>query len=486
MAAERSSNPEPSNSCCAEWKKKCSKIQEARSALRQAVKLLEQRVNEVEAQNVNLNKAYLEQQSRTKTEKEEKLKESNARVSLQNEAAALRSEITTLQQKCSANSKEGNEDVKVLQACMSNKEMEINRLKALLEREKIIADTERKIAEKEKKKAAEAQKLLEAEKNKSAEKEMQLPRIEAEKVKEYRLQQVHLVKEVDEAKMKLASVVKKFKEATKRFEDEKQKLVAEKRNAESEMAKVQERLEMEKQKAAREKRRADTGLVKLEEQKKLAEDNWKRAMETKHLANQTSQKLEEGKQTIEDLKQKIHELSSLRKSNEIAGVSPDVIVNAESSKVQLLEKWLKHEKSRAKHARKKFKLEASRCILLQHEFGRCKLDLIQFFNRLHILDGSISHVPGSAHGLTKSHNMPNMQKSNVVTEVYNQEMSQMLSQVENELMKACTTSMDACDPLMKSMQHTPLLALSGVNAESITGKGFFTSYCINKNGSGEL
>lgn len=70
----------------------------------------------------------------------------------------------------------------------------------------------------------------------------------------------------------------------------------------------------------------------------------------------------------------------------------------------------------------------------------------------------------------QSQNMPNMQKSNIMTEVRNLEMSRMLSQVENELMKACSTSMDACDPLMKNMQHTPLHALSGVNfTESISG-----------------
>ncbi|KAJ1414379.1 hypothetical protein SESBI_18918 [Sesbania bispinosa] len=275
MAVEQALNAEPANSCCAELKKKCSKLQESRNALRQAVKLLEQGVNNAEAQNVNLKKAYQEQQAHTKIEIEEKLKASNAMASLENEVSALKSELTALQQKYGAGAQEGNGDVKGLQACLSDKEKEINRLKELVEKEKIRADSEKKIAENEKKKAAEASKLLEAEKKISSVKGIQLAKIEAEKAKEYRLQQVQLEKEVNETKMKLASEVSKLKEATERFEAEKQKLLMEKRNAESEMKKAQERVEVEKQRGDREKQRADAELVKLEEQKKLTEDSWK-------------------------------------------------------------------------------------------------------------------------------------------------------------------------------------------------------------------
>ncbi|XP_061339716.1 uncharacterized protein LOC133286325 [Gastrolobium bilobum] len=640
MATVNALNPEPENSCCAELKKKCSKLQESRNALRQAVKLLEQRINVVEAQNVNLDKAYREEQMRVKIEEEAKLKESNARVCLENEVSALKSEITTLQQKCGAGAQEGNGDVEVLQACIYDRETEINRLKELLKKEKIKADSWRKFAEDEKKKAAEARKLLEVEKNKSVEKEMQLPKIEAEKAEEYRVQQVQLGEELTETKMKLASEVSKFKEATKRFEAENLKLLVEKRNAESEMEKAQERVEVEKQKAAREKRcadaefvkveeqkklaeynwkrameakcladqmsqkieedkrtiedlkqkihelsvekrnaesemekaqervevekqkaarekrradaefvkvhelsvekrnaesemekaqervevqkqkaarekrRADAEFVKVEEQKKLAEDNWKRAMEAKCLADQMSQKIEEDKRTIEDLKQKIHELSSLRKPNEISEVSPDVSVNDESTKVQLLENSL--EKLRAKHARKKielkharktfkdakrnfeceashlsilqhelshankkFKSEATHRSILQHELSHLKLDVIQIIHHLDMLDASFSPVTGSIHGLTKVGflselfaaiyefgNFPYPCPMTVYVVPTCRRMSQNVrnmqkSQVENELMKPCSTSTGACDPLRKIMQDTPLLALSG-------------------------
>lgn len=61
-----------------------------------------------------------------------------------------------------------------------------------------------------------------------------------------------------------------------------------------------------------------------------------------------------------------------------------------------------------------------------------------------------------------------MQNSNVMRQFCNSDLSQMLSQFENELLKPCCTMIDGCDPLRKNMQH--ILALSGGNySESITG-----------------
>ncbi|XP_045800778.1 uncharacterized protein LOC123894754 isoform X1 [Trifolium pratense] len=478
MATEQALKPESENTCCAELKKKYLKLQESRNALREAVKLLEGTVNKFEAQNVNLKKAYQEELARTKIEKEEKLKEFNAKVSLENEVSALNSEITALQQKCGTVAQEENLDVKALKADISNKEKEIDRLKKLAEKEKKRADSERKVAENEKKKAAEACKLLEAEKKVSLNKEMELfSKIEAEKAEEYRLQLVHLEKEVTETKMKLASESSKFKEASKKLEAEKQKLLLEKKNAESKMKKAQEQLEVEKQKAAREKRRADEEHVKVEEQKRLAADNWKTAKEAKHHADQMSQELLKNKKIIEGLKQKIHELSSLRKPNEVSGVSPNV--NAESDKIQLLKSSLELEKLRAKHAREKlkherknfehermkFKYEESCRSILQHELHRLKLDFIQNYNHLTMLDASISPVAGSIHGLPKAQNMPSMQKPDVMTQLCSLGMPQMHSCVENELSKPC-------DSLGKSMQNPPLVAISEGNyTEPITGIG---------------
>ncbi|CAI8590353.1 unnamed protein product [Vicia faba] len=415
-------------------------------------------------------------------EKEKKRADSERKVA-ENEVSSLKAEINMLQQKCGTIAQEVNEDVKALKADISDKEKEIDRLKKLVEKEKKRADSERKVAENEKKKAAEACKLLEAEKKVSMNKGMQLSKIEAEKVEEYRLQQVHLEKEVTETKMKLASELLKFKEASKRVEAEKQKLLVEKRNAESKLKKAQEQVGVEKQKAVREKRRADEEHVKVEEQKRLAQDNWKSGKEAKHLADQRSRELLENKKTIEDLKQKIQELSSLRKPNEISGVSSNG--SAESDKIQLLKSSLELEKLRAKHAREKLKHERKKfehermkfkyeeCCrnTFQKELHRIKLDCIQNYNHLTMLDASFSHVAGSMHGPAKCQNMPSMQKPDVMTQLCNLGMPQMHSCVENELTKPCGVKVGACDSLRKSMQNPPLLAISEGNyTEPITGK----------------
>ncbi|RDX82345.1 hypothetical protein CR513_36880, partial [Mucuna pruriens] len=342
----------------------------------------------------------------------------------------------------------------------AEKEKEISRLKGPLEMEKRRAAAERK-------KAAEACKLLEEEKNKVAEKG-EIARIEAEKAEKYMIQIGQLEKQVSEAKVKLASEISKFKESTKKFEAEKHKILVEKRNAESGMAEVNERLEVEKQKVNEEKRRADMEMVKLEEQKVLAENNWNKFMKEKCLADQMSQQLEEDKRTIEDLKRKIDELSSLIKPGEMA---TDGNVKAESTEVKLLKNKLKLEKLRAKHTRQKYKLEASRYSILQHELGRLKIDFIQFLHRLDILDASFSPVVGRMHDKTKFKNILGMQNSNVMRQICNLNLSEMRSLLDNEVLEPCSTTMNACDPLRKNMQHTPLLAPGGNYSESITGIG---------------
>ncbi|KAK4254763.1 hypothetical protein QN277_010096 [Acacia crassicarpa] len=460
MAADQALTPELTNACCAGLKKKCLKLQESRTALRQAVKVLEGKINEVEDQNAKLKKAYHEEHTRAKVEEEEKLKEFNTRVSLENQVSRLKSEIIALQQSCGSNAQDGNEVIKSYEACILDREKEINRLKELLDREKIRADSETKNAEKETKKAAEVCKLLEAEKNKNVEKAIQIAKIEAAKAGELK-----------QNAAKLASEMKKFKEAAKRFEDEKKKLIEEKQNAVSDLARSQERLEVEKQKAAREKKRADEEMVKVEGWKKVAEDNIKTTMEEKQLANQMSQKLEECERTNKDLKQEISELSSLRKTIEISAVSPDICVNAESTKVKLLENSLKLQKLRTKHAKEKVKLEANRRRILQHELGQLKLDFFQIFHRLDMLDTSISPSARSMDDLEKPGNMLNLQKLNMMRHIFSSDLSQLHGQCENNLLKSCcTTTLNACDPLKKNMPHVSPLALFGGNcAESIPG-----------------
>ncbi|KAL2316847.1 hypothetical protein Fmac_030723 [Flemingia macrophylla] len=339
----------------------------------------------------------------------------------------------------------------------SEKEKEFGRLKGLLEAEKRRADSESK-------KAAKAFKLLEEEKNKASQ-TAEIVRIEAEMTEKYKIQVSQLEKQVNEAKMKLVSEMSVFKEMTKKFEAEKRKILAEKRNTETEMAKVNERLEIEKQKVDEEKRLADAEMVNLEKQKALAEDNWNKFMKEKSLVDQMSQQLEENKQKIDNMKQKIDDLSSLRKPDKMESVK------AENTKLKLLKNKLKLEKVRAKHTRQKYKLEASRNSILLHELGRIKIDFVQLLHRLDILDASFSPVSGSMHDQTKFENILDMQNSNVMRQICNLNLSKMRSQFENELLQPCCTTMDASIPLRKNMQCTPLPSPGENYSESITGIG---------------
>ncbi|KAJ7969175.1 Maternal effect embryo arrest protein [Quillaja saponaria] len=480
MAADAGLKSESMNACCQVWKDKYSKLEEKRNALRQAVNILRQKFDEIQTENVKLSKAYEEEGARANIEKEEKLKEYNARISLENEISSLKSEICRLQQKCSTHSQEGNEEVKVLQARVSDGEKEIKRLKEQLEKRKKRGDSEKKIAEDEKKKAVEAWKLVKAEKSNA---------------EEYKLQLSYKEKEVNEMKSKSACEMLKFKEARKKFETEKHKVITERKRAESEMVKAQEladayrkkadclsqqlqedkktvdeakkKLEVEKQKALREKMRADFEMGKAEEQKNLAEENWKKALEAKRSSDQLSQQLQANRKMIEDLKMKIHELSFSGKPVGVSGFTSEI--NAESTKMKLLKKELQLEKMRVKHAKQKCKLEANRNTILGQELGRLKLEFIQFSHRLNILDKSFSHIPGSIDDQVKSVNV--IKKENKKRKLCSLETYWTNGQCENELQKTRCANMDACDPLVKTIQQTaPIVSISGGNCtKSITG-----------------
>ncbi|TKY72407.1 hypothetical protein E2542_SST01147 [Spatholobus suberectus] len=392
-----------------------------------------------------------------KVAKEEKMKESNVRVSLESEASALKAEITTLQQTCGAGA--GNGDVKVLQACLSDKETEINRLKELANQEKMRADSEQKIAENEKE-VKEAHKLMEKEKNISVEKGMQLAKIE----EGYRLQQVHLGKQVNEMKMKLASEVSKIKGATKRFEAEKQVLLVEKRNAEA--AEAERRLVVLK-KTAEEKSGADAELFKVEEQKKLAElrcrlkENFNARPSMSNLSDRSVIERDKMRKRILDTVECIENLSSEDKKlnmqveyklSDLLG-KMDKSIEQGSETVNNHENHLQAKNDRAHKKRRTtdtFVYEKKGTDEIKSGVWGCKW--LQTHSRLPL------------------QNMPNTLKMNVTTQFGNPDVSQMHREVENEFVKPSSTTIGACDPLRRNMQSTPFLAPSGRNcADSITG-----------------
>ena len=69
-------------------------------------------------------------------------------------------------------------------------------------------------------------------------------------------------------------------------------------------------------------------------------------------------------------------------------------------------------------------------------------------------------------------NILEMQNSNVIRQIGKLNLSEILSQFDNEVPEPCCTTMDASDPLRKNMQNsTPRLTPGGNCSESITGIG---------------
>ncbi|KAJ0080760.1 hypothetical protein Patl1_11468 [Pistacia atlantica] len=344
MAADGSEKQAPVNPCCQLWRNRCSQLQEKRSALRQALKLFEQQLDKVQAENLSFKKA-----------------------------------------KGRSHAEDKSEDVKLLQVCVSDGEKEINRLKELLEKEKVRADSEKKNAEAEKKRAVEAWKYVKAEKGK-ADEERKLANTEGKKGNEYRLQLEAMGKEVDDAKSKLHSVTLKLAEGNKKLEAEKQKVTKERKRADAERNKAEEQRKLAEanwNQAEAEKCRAESLCQQLEETRLRVEKE-------KCCSDKLSQQLEEARGRIDELQKQIYDLQSSRKRVKASAISPEKHLNADSGKMKLLKKQLKFKKMQVKHAKQVAKLEKRHNVLLREVVGHLKLDLVQFSNRLDLVDKCFS------------------------------------------------------------------------------------------------
>ncbi|XP_065855706.1 uncharacterized protein [Euphorbia lathyris] len=281
MASEDPVKLSPTSPCCTVWKEKCSKLEVGRKHLRQAVQILNEQVDKIQADNTSLRKAYDEELARAETEKAGKEKELALRISFENEIASLRSEISSFKQNDSEDKKR---EIKPLQDHLSKAEKEITQLKALLEKEKTRADSEKKNAETQKISASEAWKQMKSEKRKASDMK-KLANVEGKKAEEYQIQLEALRKEAEEAKSKLVSKISNSDEVSKKLEAEKLNVI-------------------------KERKRADQEMVKAEKQRKLAEAYAKNIIEEKSRAENLLQRLEDAGRNIEELKEKNSFISS--------------------------------------------------------------------------------------------------------------------------------------------------------------------------------
>lgn len=376
--------------------------------------------------------------------KEERAKESEMRVSLENEVSVLKSERLSLQQNGGVAAQRVDQEISDLRNHISKSEVEINSLKELLEKERIKADAEKRKTEAERKKADEAARKLKAE-NTRVNEEKRISDIERRKTKEFSLQLEALKCEVDESKSKLAVMTTKFEETKDKLNAVSSKTTMERKRADVEMAKAEEqrklaeanwkklmvekrhtvnlsqqlektgkrvkeleeevsalaskssaeeackKLENVKKKMVKEEKKAKLEKKKAEDQRQAAEAYKKVAMEEKHHLDQISHELGCYKKRLKEAQEEIKNLMSSKKVLESPTLASGVRKETETAEMKLLRKKLKFEKRRVKHAKQVAKMERGQNQTLAKEVLQLKQDFLQFWQRLDTLGNYVLH-----------------------------------------------------------------------------------------------
>lgn len=292
--------------------------------------------------------ACQEEKACAEVEKKGREEVSAAKVSLENEISALKSEISILQRKKGGSNAQSIEEVKLLDIRVTENEREIKRLKGEVEKEKIRAESEKKNAEVEKKRAAEAWKCVEAEKGK-AEEERRRANIEGKKAEEYKLQLEALRKEAVDAKSKLVLESSKLGDMTKKLESEKQKVSKEKKRANNEGKKAEEyiiQLEALRKEAGDAKLMLVSEASKSEAVSKKLEAEKQMVCKERQRANIEGKKAEEYRLQLEALRREADDAKSM--------------LGSEASKSEALRKKLEAEKQMLSKEREHAHLEMAK------------------------------------------------------------------------------------------------------------------------------
>ncbi|OEL20829.1 hypothetical protein BAE44_0018152 [Dichanthelium oligosanthes] len=388
------------NPCCAKLWKKYQKLETSRTALREAVKLLQAESEKLQKENSELTKVCKEERLRGDSAEAARATESDARDLLEKEIIELKTQNLSLQQTQNI-SKKDNELLRI-----SELEEENRKLKQILAEERKKIASEKKKAEEEKRKALEMQKILKSETQKSEE-YRRVADTERKVANDWRTSCERLRSEANEIRAQLAAQVQNTEEALKRAETEKQKVAREKKRADSEKSLAEKNkalIEVERKKISEEKSRADNFFAKLEEQKKLNEHlrtsiqvETKNAIEEKKRADHLFQKLEEERKQSEYLQRKTNELCAGRDIISSGKYGRKHIDRPpESANVKLLKDKLKLKKEQLKHVKNVSKLDKAKNALIRRELQRLKQDWMQLLSRFNMLD---DHLAGGVEGI---------------------------------------------------------------------------------------
>ncbi|RCV27530.1 hypothetical protein SETIT_5G332000v2 [Setaria italica] len=388
------------NPCCAKLWKKYQKLETSRTALREAVKLLQAENEKLQKENSELGKVCKEERLRGDSAEAARATESDARDLLEKEIIELKTQNSHLQQTQNI-CKHDNELLRI-----SELEEENRKLKHILGEEWKKIASEKKKAEEEKSKALEMQKILKSETQKSEE-YRRVADTERKVANDWRASCERLRSEANEVRAQLASQIQKTEEALKRAEMEKQKVAREKKRSDSEKSLAEKNktlIEVERKKVSEEKFRADNLFAKLEEQKKLNERlrtsiqvETKNGIEEKKRADHLLQKLEEERKQNEHLQRKTNELCAGRDVISSGKYGRKHVDRAsESANVKLLKEKLKLKKEQLKHVKNVSKLDKAKNALIRRELQRLKQDWMQLLSRFNMLD---DHLAGGVEGI---------------------------------------------------------------------------------------
>ncbi|KAG9439543.1 hypothetical protein H6P81_019708 [Aristolochia fimbriata] len=390
MTADKIRDSQTVNACCASLQVRYRKLEEKRNALRQAVKLLDHQTSVLESEKKQLKIDNENEIKQVKLHKEEHEKEYKLRCELEQEVSSLKAEISTLRKNhgdCEAEVRKLSEllekervqakqerqykeneskiryklenEISSLKVEISNLkestcsrgqkdwEVEVKKLKVLLEKEKARGDSALKKADLERDKAAEAWKLLKSEKI---------------KVEESKSITDVLRKRVDELRACLETL-------------------------ETEAREVKEGLVLEKSKVDEANRRADAETKKANRHKKRADLKSVKAEKLKISADQLHKELAIEKEKVAVLQKEIRHLVSEEKEFKSCLCS-----DAKGDKDKnMLKKKPKEEKVRTGETQRSSNLEKAHEYLVKEEMSLLKKDILQFSRRLHALESCLSH-----------------------------------------------------------------------------------------------
>ncbi|GLT35669.1 hypothetical protein SLA2020_101020 [Shorea laevis] len=309
-----------------------------------------------------------------------------------------------------------------------------------LEAERLKAIEERKRADLEMSKAQEQRKLAEANMKRAVEETLHADSLS--KQLEGAKRRIEDLKEIHKLALSKKSGEVTFDQQDTNIDDKSSKnenaphLVSELLQSGSEKG-----FKIETWKAISEKKQDVAEMKKEEEQKKLADASKKMAMEEKSRADCLSKQLEEARVKIKELQKQMDKFSYSRLKDHALNDANEKDISAETAKRKHLKKQLKFQKQKVKHAKEETKLERVRSSILQQELCGLKLNLVQFYQRLDLMDKCFSTPTRGKEDVEKPEDIMSLQGLGLKGKLCSLRSCQTNLQDENQLLTGSSQKM---------------------------------------------